>query len=124
MPTKVPQKQIYVLNMMYIVLFFAASFITSLLTAINFQLMIIFTIVVIIYWFLAIIITGLYQRSISLKQILFKTAGSLIVIMAISIVIQLLLIKVPFAASFLFFAISLTLLLLLHFVFFKSTFTR
>lgn len=116
--------KIYALNILYIVLFFAASYITSLIAGISFRTMIILTFIVIIYWFLAITITGLTKKSINLKEVHLKTIGSLIVIMIVFIFQQLMFFNIPFHASFTFFAISLILLLLLHTVFFRLKFTN
>ncbi|TFJ92646.1 hypothetical protein [Lentibacillus salicampi] len=120
MPVNLPSRQIYMLNVISSVLFFLASAITSVVTAVNFQTMLILTLIVIIYWILAVIITGLYKTSGNMKQIHLKTVISLVVIMIVFTLQQLMFIKIPFSASFVFFAFSLVFLTLMHIVFFRS----
>ncbi|GAA0433053.1 hypothetical protein GCM10008983_07110 [Lentibacillus halophilus] len=121
MSIKVPVIPVYVLNISYIVLFFIASYMTSLfITDVVFQHLIVFTGVVIVYWFIANAITGLYKRSKNIKQIQLKTTVSLLVIMVVSILQQILFFKIPIASTFLFFGISLLFLLLLHSAIFRT----
>jgi|GEM_PF-2715412 len=124
MPVNLPAMQIYKLNAISSALFFLASFITSLMTAVKFQTMLILTLIVIIYWILAIVITGLYKTSRNIKQIHLKTFISLVVIMIVFGLQQLLFIKIPFSASSVFFAFSFVFLTLMHTLFFRSKFER
>ncbi|WP_010529567.1 hypothetical protein [Lentibacillus jeotgali] len=122
MPVNLPATQIYKLNIISGVLFFLASFITSLVTSINFLTMLILTLIVIIYWILAVVLTGLYKTSRNIKQIHLKTVISLVVIMIVFSLQQLMFINIPFSASSLFFAFSLVFLTLLHTVYFRLRF--
>lgn len=108
-----------VLYTTYILLFFLASYITSLISPISYSGMIVYTVTSIIYWFVALIITRLLKKQHNLKQVLLKTILSLLVIMIVSTVQLLLFINIPFVSSFLFFFISLVLIMLVHLIYFK-----
>ncbi|GGK07932.1 hypothetical protein GCM10007063_33050 [Lentibacillus kapialis] len=122
MPVNLPAKHIYMLNLISGILFFLASTITSLMTAANFQTLLVLTIIVIIYWILAVTLTGLYKTSRNMKQIHLKTLISIVIIMVVFAIQQLMFIKIPFSASFVFFAFSLVFLILLHIMYFRLRF--
>ncbi|TMN23110.1 hypothetical protein [Lentibacillus cibarius] len=124
MSVKLPAIPVYLLNVSYIILFFLASYITSLFIAdVKFQHLIVLTGVVIIYWFIANAITGLYKRSKNMKQIQIKTVISFLIITIVTSLQQLMFFKIPFTATFTFFGISLLFLLLLHSVSFRPRFS-
>lgn len=120
MPAKIPQIQIYIISILDILSIIFASYLTMQMTAVDILAMTIFTSVVTFYWFLAVIITGLYRGIPDFKKLLLKIAVSLIIIMAVSAVQQLIFLNIPFYASSIFFAISLVLLVLVNVLFFKS----
>lgn len=122
MPVNLPAKQIYMLNTISGILFFLASAVTSLVTPVNFQTMVILTLIVIVYWLLAVTFTGLYKKSRNMKQIHLKTLISIVVIMIFFAFQQLMFIKIPFSASTSFFAFSLVFLILLHVMYFRTRF--
>ncbi|ALX49090.1 hypothetical protein [Lentibacillus amyloliquefaciens] len=122
MPVNLPAKQIYKLNFISSILFFLASAVTSLVTAVKFQTMLVLTLIVIIYWILAVTVTGLYKTSRNMKQIHLKTLISIVVITIVFAIQQLMFIKIPFSVSSSFFTLSFIFLTLLHTVYFQSKF--
>ncbi len=107
----------YFFIVIYIVFFYISSFITGLL--LDSKNMIFLTALVVIYWFTATTLMRLFSKPQRLKQLLLKTTISVGVIMLVTSLQQALFINTPYSFSFLFFAISLILLLLLHTLYFS-----
>ncbi|ASK61323.1 hypothetical protein CFK37_03600 [Virgibacillus phasianinus] len=103
----------------YIFLFFVASYVTSLILGADFGTMILFTILVIVYWFIAHALMGLFKKNHDLKAILLKVSLSILVIAIVSIIQQVLFINLSVTISVLFFPISLVLLWVLYIVYFN-----
>ncbi len=107
----------YFFIVIYIVLFYISSFITSLL--LGPKNMIFLTSLVVIYWFIATTLMRFFSKPQRLKQLLLKTTISVGVIMLVTSLQQALFINIPYSSSLLFFAMSLILLLLLHTLYFR-----
>ena len=119
MAIELSKRQVVGLSFSYVLLFFLSAFMTSLVAAVDVLVLAVFTGTVIIYWLLAAVITRINKIVGSFREIFLKVFISLLVIMAVITVQQLMFLNISFLASFLFFAISFILLILLHLLFFK-----
>ncbi|MBM7570861.1 hypothetical protein [Aquibacillus albus] len=103
----------------YILLFFLASFLSSVVSFYPWKDLTVFTVTAIIYWFIALAITGIHRNLQNWKETVKRLIISMIVIMIVSVIQQLMFINIPFLSSILFFAFSLILLILFHFMIYK-----
>ncbi|MDC3416767.1 hypothetical protein [Aquibacillus salsiterrae] len=106
----------YIVGLMYILIFFLASFITSMWSTTSFKDMVIVTATVTIYWYISLLITKPFKSLHDFRILSIKTVVSLLVILVVIIIQQFIFINIPFSSSFVFFGISLVLLLLFHWI--------
>ncbi|SFL55440.1 hypothetical protein SAMN04488054_102124 [Salibacterium qingdaonense] len=105
----------YTLPLSYILLFFASGYLTSLFLSTSFINQIFFIVVIIIYWFVATSIMGLFKNVFALKKILRRTSTSILIIAVVgTLQQQTLFVNAKLSSSILFFSISFIFLHLLH----------